>query len=247
MKDYDKSFKILADNFFKFKNYRRMHPVLAVIIGILMLPFTLAGLLMLGLLYVYYYFFKLLVLPADYLMGIIRNEGKEVKHATQAVIYLIGFPFAFVYYALIAFEIIGIHILYIVTFVYLYFASLCGFRFKPILLTSDDDIEIEQRPKYNVAIPVVFIVVVLVIIAAFVLTWIFVDPIVLYQYRDPITRIEYTSTFSVHNVIYEFIPLFYLIYIPLAFGHKSKKVVEVVEEKPVDNVVPPQDNNTPQQ
>lgn len=246
MKDYDKSFKILADNFFKFKNYRRMHPVLAVIIGILMLPFTLAGLVMLGLLYVYYYFFKLLVLPADYLMGIIRNEGKEVKHATQAVIYFIGFPVAFTYYALIAFEIIGIHILYIVTFVYLYFASLCGFKFKPILLYSDDDIEIEQRPKYNVAIPVVFITVVLVLIAAFVLTIIFVDPIVLYQYIDPITRIQYDSTLSIHYIIYPLIPLFYLIYVPLAFGHKPKKVVEV-EVKPVDNVVPPQDNNTPQQ
>ena len=97
------------------------------------------------------------------------------------------------------------------------------------------------------AIPVVFISVVVGLIAAVVLTGIFVKPFVIAQYRDPFTNILYNTTFSIQYVLYPLIPLFYLIYIPLAFGHKSKKVVEVVEEKPVDNVVPPQDNNTPQQ
>ncbi|MEA5061538.1 MAG: hypothetical protein VB015_03930 [Erysipelotrichaceae bacterium] len=231
MKDYNQAFKILANNFFKFKNYRRMHPVLAVIVGILMLPFTIMGLVSLGMSYVYYYFFKLLLLPAEYLMNIIRAEGKEVKHATQAVIYFIGFPVAFMFYTLIALEMIGLHIMYLVTFVYLYFASLCGFKFKPVLRNTDEDIEIEQGPNYNVAIPLVFIIVVLGLIAAFVVTMIFVKPIILSTTMMPL---------SIHMCIYPIIPLFYLLYVPLAFGGVVKKT-PVVEVKPVE------DNTNPQQ
>lgn len=239
MKDYNQAFKMLANNFFKFKNYRRMNPVLAVIVGILMLPFTIMGLVTFGLLYVYYYFFKLLLLPAEYLMNIIRAEGKEVKHATQAVIYFVGFPTAFTFYTLIAFEMIGIHIMYLVSFIYLYFASLCGFKFKPVLRNTDEDLEIEQGPKYNVAIPLVFIIVLVSLITGYILTMLLVDPIILSQTRDPITRTVITVGFSIHDFIYPAIILFYLIYVPLAFGHKVKKLPEI-ETKPIENNPPQQ-------
>ncbi|MFA5283816.1 MAG: hypothetical protein WC366_04865 [Bacilli bacterium] len=240
MKDYKQSFAVLSSNFFKFKSYRRMHPVLAIFCGIFMIPFALVGLMSLGFLYVYYYFFKLLLLPAEYLMSFIRFEGKEVKHATQAVIYFVGFPTVFMYYSLIAFEIIGIHIMYLITFVYLYLASLCGFKFRPILRQVDEDIEIEQGPKYNIAIPVVFISVLATLLSLFIVSIVLLDPILLYQIKDPVTHVVTNVTLSIHYYIYLIAPLFYAIYIPLTFGRPIKKVQPPVELKPAESVAPQQ-------
>lgn len=244
MKDYNRAFKILTCNFFKFKNYRRMHLSLAIIVGILMSPFAIMGLMTLGFLYVVYYFFKLLLLPAEFLMNFIRFEGKEVKHATQVVIYLVGFPTIFSYYAIVAIQLVTMHIMYLISFIYLWFASLCGFKFRPILHDVDEDLEIEQGPKYNIAVPVVFIAVILSSSALFITSMVLVN-LLLIQF--PVVLLILNIVFAVLFAL--LIPLFYLIYVPLVFGHKFKKSPEVepepaeskpVEVHPVDTTEKPQ-------
>jgi len=124
MKNYYRTIQSRMKEFLLWENYRQMPLALAILSGIVMIPATMIAFVLFGFLSVIYFFFYLFSLPANFLLEFIKGEGREVKHATQAVIYFIGFPFIFFWYVYMAFSIVFIYIGYIFYSLAIYYASL---------------------------------------------------------------------------------------------------------------------------
>lgn len=137
------NFKRLNREFFKFKKYKRMHPALAVFAGIALIPFAVLYFVLLGLLFVEVIFFTLIEAPIRALHKIVRDEGKEVKHATQAVVYFLSWGILFFFYVIYAFISFFIFVGYFFLQLFGYIASLAGYKFHITYL--EENIEVEPR------------------------------------------------------------------------------------------------------
>ena len=156
--DLTKTYLDLAKETFALRNYKRMHIACAILAAIVMLPFILSYafyMLLYGLLVIVY---KLAASPADHLLAFVKGEGKEVKHATQAVIYLIGFPFVFFLKALLAILIFVISIVHFLTSIAGYIATLGGITFSPFVVNLVDRNKSEQAPAYATVPVILFLV-----------------------------------------------------------------------------------------
>ncbi len=135
---------------FSFKKYRAMHPVLAVFTGILMIPVVLLSFVATAMLAVISFAFAVLSAPVKYIHGIVNNEGKEVKHATQAIIYLISWPMIFAFYIAMSALLLALLPVYALTAILLYTWSIGGFKFH-LFPNTVDDISIEAPCKFPAA------------------------------------------------------------------------------------------------
>lgn len=142
---------------FKFKKYRAMHPVLAVFTGIFMLPLVVISFVVTAVLAILCFAFAVLSAPVKYVHGIVNNEGKEVKHATQAIVYLISWPVILGLYLAMTLLILLILPVYAILSILLYAWSLGGFKFH-LFPNTQDDISIEVPNRYF-ALPLVFVIV----------------------------------------------------------------------------------------
>ena len=150
---FDKMVTLLKEAF-KFKKYKAMPAALAVFAGLLMLPLVVLSFLVTAVLSVVIFLFNVLMAPVKYLHSVVKNEGKEVMHATQFIIYFISWPFTFSMYALLYFLLFLIYPLYALLSIMTYTWSLCGFRFH--LFPTEENIGIEVQGRYKV-IPWVFV------------------------------------------------------------------------------------------
>ena len=147
---------------FKLKKYKAMPLVLAIIVGIFMLPIAIAGLVCAGVLYVSGYLFSVVSLPIQRLHKLLRDEGQGVHSATQFIIYFLSWSFVFSCYAMLSLFLISLTVLYTVFSILTYIWTLGGFKFHAF--ASDEDISIEVDGKYNILIPVIFIAVMAVLL-----------------------------------------------------------------------------------
>lgn len=153
--DYLSKVTSLLREAFKFKKYEAMHPFLAVITGITMIPFVAISLILSAFLIIDCFLFKIAKLPIDFLHNLVNQEGKEVKHATQFIIYFISWPLIFVLYALISFMLLWISIAYAIVSCIIYIWTLGGFKFH-LYANEADDISIEVNGRYN-ALAIVYV------------------------------------------------------------------------------------------
>lgn len=152
---------------FKLKKYKAMHPALAVFTMIFMLPWMLVSFALTAVLAVLGFIFELFAAPARYLHGLTKSEGNDVKHATQAVIYLISWPVIFALYAAMIPLMLCILVTYALFSIVTYAWSLCGFKFH-LFPNELDDISIEVTKRYF-ALPLILVIVCAVIkLVAFV-------------------------------------------------------------------------------
>jgi len=207
--------------FLLWENYRQMPLALAILSGIVMIPATIMAFVLFGFLSVIYFFFYLFSLPANFLLEFIKGEGREVKHATQAIIYLIGFPFIFMWYIYMAFSIVQLYLCYIVYDVALYYASLTAVPLKLDLVKESSKEETisplttYDKKKYfkpSLAFVIVNYCLPLISITAFVVAYI----------------LSLSSGSLDMNIVYiamlvcrTLTLLFILIYVPLAFHKKA--------------------------
>ena len=152
----DKLSQLLREAF-KFKKYKAMHPALAVFAGILMIPFVLASFSVAAAFAVLAFSFSVCTSPVKYLHTLVNQEGKEVKHATQAIVYLISWPFVFFLYAVMAVLLLMIIPTYALLSILLYVWSFGGFKFH-LFMTETDNISIDVSKKY-LAVPLIFVIV----------------------------------------------------------------------------------------
>lgn len=141
---------------FKFKKYRAMNPALAVFTGIFMLPLVAISFVITAILAVLCFAFAVLSAPVKYLHGIVNNEGKEVKHATQAIVYLISWPMVFALYLAMSALLVAILPVYAALSIVLYAWTLGGFKFH-LFPHTQEDISVEVTRRYLV-LPLLFVI-----------------------------------------------------------------------------------------
>lgn len=153
-----KTYLDLVKETFALRNYKRMNVACAILSAIVMIPFIfqyVAYMLIYGMFVIAH---RLVSTPADYLMSFIRNEGKDVRHAPQTVMYIFGFPLVLIGKALATFIVFIIGILHFLSSVEGYLATLGGITFSPFVLTPVDRTKSEQKPAYRLAPVVLFVV-----------------------------------------------------------------------------------------
>ena len=207
---------------FALKKYKAMPLVLAIIVGIFMLPFAVAGMLLAAALYVMGYLFSIVSLPVQSLHKLLKEEGASVGHATQFIIYFLSWSFVFTAYALLTFFMVSLTVLYSVFSIITYIWTLGGFKFH--VLTSEEDISIQVNGKYAVSVPVIFVVVmaVLLIVVPLLKTVITIDDYQLeVDFEDFMNIFKYQMA-SVSN----WRILFSALYAAFIFAPQPKKKLE---------------------
>lgn len=157
----EKTTRLLKEAF-QFKKYKAMPLILAILVGIFMLPVALISAILAVAVYLPGYMFAIVSQPVESLHKLLNNEGKEVKHGTQALIYLLSWGFIFVAYASLASLSVVLTVLYSLFSIVTYLWTLGGFKFH--LFASEEDISIELDRKYNLFVPIVFIAVMAILL-----------------------------------------------------------------------------------
>jgi cobalamin synthase len=121
--------KKLAKAIFSFEKYKAMPLWLAIICGILMVPYWLIFIVWLVALSALTIFLSFLETPINFLHNIMKDEAKEKRTPVEVVIYIISWPLIFVFYAFFAITTITTSIIYFFTEAWGFVASLGGFRF----------------------------------------------------------------------------------------------------------------------
>ncbi len=139
----------------KLKKYKAMPLPLAIITGVLMLPFAVVAFGLTVALYLLGYLFSVISMPTQKLHKLLKDEGQSVKHATQFVIYALTWAVVFGAYAALSGFMIALTILYTLFSIFTYICTLGGFKFH--VFASDEDLCVETEGVYDVLIPVIFI------------------------------------------------------------------------------------------
>ena len=210
--------KRLAGEFLKFKKYKNMAPVLAVFVGIFLIPFALFFFLGLGMLFLSCMLFYLLESPLNYLHGVVKTEGKETHPATCFIIYFISWPLIFLLYVSYAFLTFFIHAFYLGTTIAGYIASLGGFKFH--ITPNEQDIEVKNTPKgpFNI-VALVYILIVAVLILITIVIAVSTYNNLYYYSREAHFWYQFYPTLI---AMFELYSLFTIIYVPIAFRFRGE-------------------------
>ena len=137
--NYDVKMKNMILELLKFMQYKRMHLAFKILVAILEFPFILILLLSVGSFYLTYAFFRLISEPIDFINNLIKEEGKEVKHASQFIIYFFGFPVVLIGTIFTSSLTFFIFLEFLLSCIYGEVVSLHGFKFQPFISKADDD------------------------------------------------------------------------------------------------------------
>lgn len=143
--NYYEHIKKINAQIFVFTNYKKLNLPLKILCGIATLPFSISCLFILGLYYLSLVIYYCIKSPLDYLHSFVKNEGKEVKHATQFIIYFIAFPTIFIANILLSLISCLFFIYNLFINIYGYLATLGGINYIPFLfdekVRNDDEIK----------------------------------------------------------------------------------------------------------
>ena len=124
-------------------NYVKLPIVPRVLLGIfVMFPCWVLSIILFALYCVFAFFVAIADYPAETLLTFIRKEGEQMRPATEAIIYIFGFPVVFFFKFFIAFGTVWNFLLYFLMNATFYGATLGGTTFSPFL-----NEEVERRVK----------------------------------------------------------------------------------------------------
>ena len=121
--------KSLLCEAFSFRKYKALPLPLAILVGIFLLPVWITSLVYAGVFFVCGVFVTLVEYPVEALLSFVRREAKEVNEITQVFVYIIGFPVVVCFKVFAVLFTIFNHVLYFLTTIGLYIATLCGIKF----------------------------------------------------------------------------------------------------------------------
>ena len=157
--NYGVKMKNMILEILKFKQYKRMNLAFKILVAILELPFVLLLLLSIGSFYLSYAFFRLISEPIDFINNLIKEEGKEVKHASQFIIYFFGFPVVLIGTVFTSVLTFFIFSEFLLSSIYGEVVSLHGFKFQPFISKADDDFSISiSEEKFLLWRPLTFVI-----------------------------------------------------------------------------------------
>lgn len=123
--------------------------------------------------YVTVFFYKALTAPVEYLHKIVKTEGQEVKHATQFLVYWIGFPFVFFLYSLSAFLTIVFHFQWFFLMLIVYLTTLGGVKWQPFVNEANYDEEREYECSPSVLATSIFVCALAFLFLLFIISTLF--------------------------------------------------------------------------
>ena len=158
--NYDVKMKNMILELLKFKQYKRMHLAFKILVAILEFPFILLLLLSVGSFYLTYAIFRSISEPIDFINNLIKEEGKEVKHASQFIIYFFGFPVVLIGTIFTSGLTFFIFFEFLFSSIFGEVVSLHGFKFQPFISKADDDFSISiSEEKFKLWRPLTFVII----------------------------------------------------------------------------------------
>lgn len=210
--DYSVCVTDLFREMFKFKKYKAMSLPVAIFVGIFMIPFTALSFVMAGFIYLLHFFIKILMIPTDFLHGVLRDEKDHVSNPAQVVVYLVSWPVVFLGRIFMAFLVFFLNLFYVFYSISSFTWSLGAFRFH-LFINKLSDSYIETEGNYKKMIPMIFILISIAILL--VLPFISVLVLLLENdaYRlDTILNMDFGDAMDVLLTTFR---LYFLKYLPL--------------------------------
>ncbi len=158
-------YKDLIRETFMLKAFKSMGIVKAILCALALAPFIVAYAVIMLLYGFVLILYRIISDPFTYLYDFVKTEGKDVKHATQAVIYFIAFPLIFfirLVLCIMTFELIVIHF---IASVLGYFATYGGIKFSPFMITPVDRTAYKIATNHNQCALIIFVSVALALIS----------------------------------------------------------------------------------
>lgn len=208
---YQKAGRHLINEALQFNQFKGMNKVLKVFLIIGLIPLMISTMVPLFAYYILLFFYKGFTSPIEVLHKMVRDEAKEVKHASQFAIYWLVFPFIFFLYVLKSMTAIIFYFIWFFLILNTYLLTLGGIRFQPFLMDVDleEDKKVYQAPS---KLSVLFFTVILIF---FELLWVL----------SALGAIEGIYPLSIIGIYF----MLYLIN-PILFMRKSLKVSKNEEE-----------------
>ena len=220
--NYDVKMKNMILELLKFKQYKRMHLAFKILVAILELPFILILLLSVGSFYLTYAIFRSISEPIDYINNLIKEEGKEVKHASQFIIYFFGFPVILIGTIFTSGLTFFIFFEFLFSSIFGEVVSLHGFKFQPFISKTDDDFSISiSEEKFKLWRPLTFVIIggIFLIIQIVLLILCYVD------------WGEFYHLYEVLSLLYFIYILFFFPYSLLGFNQKQSRDISLEKEE----------------
>ena len=126
---------------------KRMKKFPRFITRLLLLPFSVMALFTVLGYYITLFFYKAVLAPVDHLEKIIHKERNETEWGAQIVVYLIGFPVVFICNVIMSVVTISFYFQWFFAVLWLWFATLHGIKWQPILTDASFDEEIYWELK----------------------------------------------------------------------------------------------------
>ena len=216
--NYDVKMKNMILELLKFKQYKRMHLAFKVLVVILELPFILLLLLSVGSFYLTYAIFRSLSEPIDYINNLIKEEGKEVKHASQFIIYFFGFPVVLIGTIFTSSLTFFIFFEFLLSSIYGEVVSLHGFKFQPFISKADDNFSLSiSEEKFQLWRPLTFVIIGGIFSIILILCCVYWG--------------EFDYQYEVLSLLYFIYILFFLLYSLLGFNQKQSGNISLKKEE----------------
>lgn len=138
----------LLDECLLFSHYKSLSRPAKVFMAIATAPVILLGAVLVAAYYCLLFLYQAFSMPADSLEAWVKNQKQEVKHATEAVIYLISMPFIFASRVMLAMLSVVFYFLWFELMVVAYIATLGGIRWQPFINCARFDEPCEKDPCY---------------------------------------------------------------------------------------------------
>ena len=144
---------------FSFKRYKALPLPLAILVGIVLLPVWIAGLVIVGCYYLASLFLALVNYPVDALLRFVRNEAKEVNEITQVFVYIIGFPVVVLFKVFAVLFTLFNYVLFFFATIYLWIATLCALKFDISMKGIERSLEAEEKSHSATIKAIVFLLI----------------------------------------------------------------------------------------
>ena len=141
----------------KLKQYKAMHLAFAIVIGVLMLPFAVTALAFAVTIYIFGSLCSVFSEPVQKLHELLKGEGRELKHASQFIIYFLSWGFIFSAYAFLSVLSVILNILYSIFAILAYICTLGGIKFH--VFARNEDVSVDIEGKHNLVVLIVFVAV----------------------------------------------------------------------------------------
>lgn len=133
--DYMKLLHDLKNEFFAAnkERYENMNKVLAFILTIFFIPMRV-GFFFARIVYWFtWFFFRAISAPIDYLQRWMKGQKDEVKHATQAVLYLVCLPYIFFQQVILSLNAVSFYFQWFGLMLSAYIMTLGKVRWQPVI------------------------------------------------------------------------------------------------------------------